>query len=110
LTKDRAMQLAREEYRRIVKEGMGIFQAAEAWGIPVMRFKSDDWIETWDFNWQKLPEYLKQGGHGVLSEKYLLEEMAKQIMEMDIEEEADDTQHSDDQGNVRFLRQGALAS
>lgn len=110
MTEEQAMQLAREEYRRIVREGMSIFQAAEAWDIPRIRYKSDEWLEMWDSNWQKLPEYLKQGGHGVLSEKYLLEEMAKQIMEMDIEEEADDTQHSDDQGNVRFLRQGALAS
>ena len=110
MTRDEALQRAREEYRRIVREGMGIFQAAEAWGIPVQRYKPDKWIEAWDNEWRQLPEYLKQGGHGVLSERYLLEEMAKQIMEMDIETEAEEGQPGKHQGNVRFLRQASLAS
>ena len=61
-----AMQLARAEYRRGIIEGMGINLIAEAWGIPryqVVRHRD---------------------GYGLMNEGYLLAEMAKQIMEMDL--------------------------
>ena len=62
---DEAIQLARAEYRRSVIEGMGLFMIAEAWGI-------EPWAKT------------QYGGHGVLTEGYVLDQMARQIMEMDI--------------------------
>ena len=65
MTRDEAMQLARAEYRRSVLDGMGLFMIAEAWDI-------EPWAVT------------QYGGHGVLTEGYVLAEMAGQIMEMDI--------------------------
>tara|TARA_R100001126_G_scaffold15061_1_gene6880 strand:- start:20 stop:322 length:303 start_codon:yes stop_codon:yes gene_type:complete len=65
MTRDEAIQLARAEYRRSVIEGMGLFMIAEAWGI-------EPWAKT------------QYGGHGVLTEGYVLDQMARQIMEMDI--------------------------
>jgi hypothetical protein len=65
MTQDEAMQLALADYRRSVIEGMGLFVIAEAWGIK-------PWAVT------------QYGGHGVLTEGYVLSEMAGQIMEMDI--------------------------
>ena len=65
MTHDEAMQLARAEYRRSIIEGMGLFLIAEAWGI-------EPWAKT------------QYGDHGVLTEGYVLAEMAGQIMEMDI--------------------------
>lgn len=62
---DDAMQLARADYRRSIIEGMGLFMIAEAWGI-------EPWAVT------------QYGGHGVLTEGYVLAEMAGQIMEMGI--------------------------
>lgn len=65
MTRDEAIQLARAEYRRSVIEGMGLFMIAEAWGI-------EPWAKT------------QYGGHGVLTEGYVLDKMARQIMEMEI--------------------------
>tara|TARA_R100000805_G_C3598331_1_gene99246 strand:- start:68 stop:370 length:303 start_codon:yes stop_codon:yes gene_type:complete len=65
MTHNEAMQLARAEYRRSIIGGMGLFLIAEAWGI-------EPWAVT------------QYGGHGVLTEGYVLAEMAGQIMEMDI--------------------------
>ena len=65
MTRDEAIQLARAEYRRSVIEGMGLFMIAEAWGI-------EPWAKT------------QYGGHGVLTEGYVLDQMARQIMEMEI--------------------------
>ena len=65
MTHDEAMQLARADYRRSIIEGMGLFMIAEAWGIK-------PWAKT------------QYGGHGVLTEGYVLSEMAGQIMEMDL--------------------------
>ena len=62
---DEAMRLARQEYSRSIMEGMGLFLIAEAWGIK-------PWAVT------------QYGGHGALSEAYVLEQIALQIMEMDI--------------------------
>ena len=65
MTRDEAIQLARAEYRRSVIEGMGLFMIAEAWGM-------EPWAKT------------QYGGHGVLTEGYVLDQMARQIMERDI--------------------------
>jgi len=66
MTHDEAMQLARAEYRRGIMDGMGINLIAEAWDIP--RY-----------------QVVRHGdGYGLMSEGYLLAEMAKQIMEMDL--------------------------
>jgi hypothetical protein len=65
MNSDEAMHLARADYRRSVIEGMGLFMIAEAWGI-------EPWAVT------------QYGGHGVLTEGYVLNQMARQIMEMDI--------------------------
>ena len=64
---DEAMRLARQEYRRSIIEGMGLFMIAEAWGIQP-RAKT------------------QYGGHGALTEGFVLAEMAGQIMEMDLEQ------------------------
>ena len=63
MTRDEAMQLARADYRRSILDGMGLFMIAEAWGIK-------PWAKT------------QYGDHGVLTEGYVLAEMAGQIMEM----------------------------
>jgi hypothetical protein len=60
---DDAMVLARADYRRSVLDGMGLFMIAEAWGI-------EPWAKT------------QYGGHGVLTEGHVLDQMARQIMEM----------------------------
>lgn len=65
MTRDEAMRLAKQDYRRSVLDGMGLFMIAEAWGI-------EPWAKT------------QYGGHGVLTEGYVLDQMARQIMEMDI--------------------------
>lgn len=80
-----AMQLARAEYRRGIIEGMGINLIAEAWDIP--RY-----------------QVVRHGnGYGLMSEGYLLAEMAKQIMEMDLESDRVAS-------NVRELRGKARAN
>jgi len=62
----KAMQLARAEYKRGIMDGMGINLIAEAWDIP--RY-----------------QVVRHGdGYGLMTEGYLLAEMAKQIMEMDL--------------------------
>lgn len=62
---DEAMQLAKQDYRRSVIEGMGLFMIAEAWGI-------EPWAKT---------QYC---GHGVLTEGFVLDQMARQIMEINL--------------------------
>ena len=62
---DEAMRLARQEYSRSIMEGMGLFMIAEAWGI-------EPWAVT------------QYGGFGALTEGYVLEQVALQIMEMEI--------------------------
>jgi len=66
MTHDQAMQLARAEYRRGIIEGMGINLIAEAWDIP------------------RYQVVRHNDGYGLMTEGYLLAEMAKQIMEMDL--------------------------
>jgi len=61
-----AMQLARAEYKRGIMDGMGINLIAEAWNIP--RY-----------------QVVRHGdAYGLMTERYLLAAMAKQIMEMDL--------------------------
>ena len=83
MTRDEAMRLAKQDYRRSVLDGMGLFMIAEAWGIK-------PWAVT------------QYSGHGVLTEGYVIEQMAQQIMEMwrVKEEEEEPTQGQQD----RMLR------
>ena len=67
MTRDEAMQLAQEDFNRAVAADMGIYLIAEAWGIEpyqVVRHKD---------------------GYGLLTEGFVVAEIAKQIMEMDID-------------------------
>ena len=81
MTHDEAMRLAKQEYRRSILEGLGIFMIAEAWKIEPLA----------------LTQY---GGHGALTEGWLLEQMAMQIREMNI--------GSDDMAaTVHYLRRKA---
>lgn len=67
MTRDEALQLAQEDFNRAVAADMGIYLIAEAWGIKpyqVVRHKD---------------------GYGLLTEGFLVAEIAKQIMEMDID-------------------------
>ncbi len=62
-----AMQLAQEDFNRAVAADMGIYLIAEAWSIKpyqVVRHKD---------------------GYGLLTEGFVVAEIAKQIMEMDID-------------------------
>jgi hypothetical protein len=62
-----AMQLAQEDFNRAVAADMGIYLIAEAWGIKpyqVVRHKD---------------------GYGLLTEGFVVAEIAKQIMEMKID-------------------------
>ena len=62
-----AMQLAQEDYNRAVAADMGIYLIAEAWGIEpyqVVRHKD---------------------GYGLLTEGFVVAEIAKQLMEMKID-------------------------
>ena len=63
MTHDEAIAMAQEHYGWSVTEGMGLFMIAEAWGIK-------PWAVT------------QYEGHGVLTEGYVIEKMAQQIMEM----------------------------
>ena len=59
------MDMAQQEFNRAVMNDMGIYMIAEAWGIK-------PWAVT------------QYGGHGVLTEGFVVAEIAKQIEEMDI--------------------------
>ena len=61
-----AMQLAQEDFNRAVAADLGIYMIAEAWGIKpyqVVRHKD---------------------GYGLLTEGFVVAEIAKQIMEMKV--------------------------
>lgn len=109
MTEDYAMQLARSEYRRLILEGMGIFLIAEAWGIERLFVAPQRLVELHRLG-SDLPDYMRQD-YGLLTEPYVLSEMAKQIREMNIEEEeASCKEESDGRGErrrqpVRQLRQ-----
>ncbi|MGB0467949.1 MAG: hypothetical protein ACPGF7_10555 [Pontibacterium sp.] len=85
MTEDYAMRLARSEYRRLILEGMGIFLIAEAWGIETLIVAPQKLVELHRLG-SDLPSYLRNG-YGLLTEPYVLSEMAKQIREMGVEEE-----------------------
>ena len=76
MTEQQAMTIARQEYRRLTLEGMGIFLIAEAWDIPVIRYCSN-YQADFEHVRSGLPDYLKC--YGVLTEPYVLQQMAKQI-------------------------------
>ena len=59
------MDMAQAEFNRAVMNNLGIYMIAEAWGIK-------PWAVT------------QYGGHGVLTEGFVVAEIAKQIEEMDI--------------------------
>ena len=63
LTEHEATAMAKEHFGWSVTEGMGLFMIAEAWGIK-------PWAVT------------QYEGHGVLTEGFVIEQMAQQIMEM----------------------------
>lgn len=89
MKKERAAQIARQEYQRLVFDNMGIFLIAQAWDIQPMRVVQD--------------------GYGVLTEAYVLEQMTQQILGMNIEEEERaDAKHCDNEDEMLCLRQGAL--
>ena len=76
MTEQQAMRLARQEYRRLTLEGMGIFLIAEAWDIPAIRYCSD-YVADFEHVRSGLPKHLRS--YGVLTEPYVLQQMAKQI-------------------------------
>ena len=84
MTEQQAMQIARDEYARLIADGMGIFRIAEAWDIE-RQYTGSVRALSLDLVWIDTPEPLKQ--RGFLSEPYLLAQMAKQIMEMGVEKE-----------------------
>ena len=63
MTHDEAIAMAKEHYGWSIREGLGLFLIAEAWGIK-------PWAVT------------QYEGRGVLTEGYVIEQMAQQIMEM----------------------------
>ena len=79
MTEQQAMQIARDEYARLIADGMGIFRIAEAWDIE-RQYTGSVKALSLDLVWIDTPEPLKQRGY--LSEPYLLEEMAKQVRAM----------------------------
>lgn len=105
MTEDYAMRLARSEYRRLILEGMGIFLIAEAWGIETLIVAPQKLVELHRLG-SGLPSYLRDG-YGLLTEPYVLSEMAKQIREMGIEEKEEESNGRGERGRrpVRQLRQ-----
>jgi len=108
MTEQQAMQIAQREYSRLILDNMGIFLIAEAWGIERQYPASMEALSL-DIVWIDTPERLKQ--RGLLSEPYVLAEMAKQIMEMGFEEEEQQPvgRGQSGLGQVRYLQQVAPA-
>ena len=106
MTEQQAMQIAQQEYARLILDGMGIFLIAEAWGIE-RQYPGSMGALSLDLIWIDTPERLKQ--RGLLSEPYVLAEMAKQIMEMGFEEEEQQPvgRGQSGFGQVRYLQQVA---
>ena len=75
------------EIRRLIREGFGLFRIAELYDIPRIRYCTDRLAEC-DPTWLNLPEYIKEQGHGVITEPYLRERLADQVeLILDKEEE-----------------------
>lgn len=72
-----ALQQADAEIRRLIREGFGLFRIAELYDVPVIRYCTDTQAEM-DTNWMNLPQYIKDQGHGVITEAYLREQLADQ--------------------------------
>ena len=72
-----ALQQADAEIRRLIREGFGLFRIAELYDVPVIRYRTDTQAEM-DTNWMNLPQYIKDQGHGVITEAYLREQLADQ--------------------------------
>ena len=93
MTEQQAMQIARDEYARLVIAGLGIFRIAEAWDIE-RQYTGSVRALSLDIVWIDTPEPLKQ--RGFLSEPYLLAEMAKQVRAISSEEEESSEQKAAD--------------
>ena len=108
MTEQQAMQIARDEYARLIIAGFGIFRIAEAWGIE-RQYPGSVKALSLDLVWIDTPERLQQ--RGLLSEPYVLAEMAKQIMEISFEEEEQQPvgRGQSGLGQVRYLQQVAPA-
>tara|TARA_A100000171_G_scaffold25913_1_gene24142 strand:- start:16357 stop:16647 length:291 start_codon:yes stop_codon:yes gene_type:complete len=74
-----AYRIAQQEYGRLIRQGMGIFLIAEAWDIEPMYLAHQDQMNA-DRVWVALPNHVR--GRGLLTEPYLLGQMAQQIIEM----------------------------
>ena len=84
MTEQQAMQIAQQEYARLILDGMGIFLIADAWGIE-RQYTGSVKALSLDIVWIDTPEPLKQ--RGFLSEPYLLAQMAKQVRAISSEKE-----------------------
>ena len=93
MTEQQAMQIAQQEYARLIADGMGIFRIAEAWDIE-RQYTGSVKALSLDLVWIDTPEPLKQ--RGFLSEPYLLAEMAKQVRAISSEEEESSKQKDTD--------------
>ena len=93
MTEQQAMQIARDEYARLIIAGLGIFRIAEAWDIE-REYTGSVKALSLDLVWIDTPEPLKQ--RGFLSEPYLLAEMAKQVRAISSEEEESSKQKAAD--------------
>lgn len=90
MTHDEAIAMAQEHYGWSIREGLGLFLIAEAWGIK-------PWAVT------------QYEGHGVLTEGYVIEQMAQQIMEMWRGKEEEPTQGQQDR-TLRVVSSNTQAS
>jgi hypothetical protein len=73
-----ALQQADQEICRLIREGFGLFLIAELYDVPRIRYCTEMQADA-DLNWQALPELIKEGGHGVMTESYLREALADQV-------------------------------
>ena len=100
---DWAMRVARQEYSRLICEGMGIFLIAEAWGIEPV-YLARQCVMDAEPVWRELPKRVQ--GRGLLTEPYLLGRMAEQIEQMYQDSEGVVVCLPEKSGNKRSLVQG----
>ena len=93
MTEQQAMQIAQQEYARLIADNMGIFRIADAWDIE-RQYTGSVRALSLDLVWIDTPEPLKQ--RGFLSEPYLLAEMAKQVRAISSEKEEGSKQKAAD--------------
>ncbi len=77
--------MAQDHFDWSIREGMGLFMIAEAWGI-------EPWAKT------------QYGGHGALTEGYVVEQMALQVREMMRGKEEGNPSQRSQGGTVCVLR------